>query len=177
MNDIYSSPDKRAKFDFILNKYYSYFYIIIYRIIQNQHDMDDILQEVHLLLWDNLDKLPNDNCAKSWLAIVARNLALNSLKEHRRTDAEFSDNIFPADAAGSSPIPEDIVISRETVRMVLDEIQSMDNIYSDVLIMKYKFEYTVPEIAQALNLNEKTVYTRLERGRKLLRKRLEKLEL
>ena len=60
--------------------------------------------------------------------------------------------------------------------MVLDEIQSMDNIYSDVLIMKYKFEYTVPEIAQALNLNEKTVYTRLERGRKLLRKRLEKLE-
>ncbi len=175
MNDIYSSLDKRAKFDFILNKYYSYFYIIIYRIIQNQHDMDDILQEVHLLLWDNLDKLPNDNCAKSWLAIVARNLALNSLKEHRRTDAEFSDNIFPADAAVSPP--EDIVISRETVRMVLDEIQSMDDIYSDVLTMKYKFDYTVPEISKALGLNEKTVYTRLERGRKILCKRLEKLEL
>ena len=175
MNDIYSSPDKRAKFDFILNKYYKYFYIIIYRIIKNQHDMDDVLQEVHLLLWDNLDKLQNDGSAKSWLAIVARNLALNSVKERRHTDAEFSDDIFSGDAAVSPP--EDIVISRETVRTVLDEMQSMDDIYSDVLIMKYKFGYTVPEISKALGLVEKTVYTRLERGRKILCKRLEKLEL
>ena len=52
-------------------------------------------------------------------------------------------------------------------------IESLDEIYSTTIFMSVVAELSIDEIAALTGVAKKTVYTRLERGRKLLKKVLE----
>ena len=57
-------------------------------------------------------------------------------------------------------------------KLIYNSIKEMDKRYSEILLFKYKFHYSAEQIAELLDLNVKTVYTRIDRGRKILKDRL-----
>ena len=61
---------------------------------------------------------------------------------------------------------------RERYEQVVDVIKELDEKYSITLYYRYEKELSAEEIAELMGLSIKTVYTRLERGRRLV---LEKL--
>ncbi|MGN0149415.1 MAG: RNA polymerase sigma factor, partial [Clostridia bacterium] len=69
--------------------------------------------------------------------------------------------------------PADIVVNQENIQYIYLQIKSLKKIYSDVLLLHLKFHFTPEMISDTLHINIKTVYTRLNRGTKLLRKKLE----
>ena len=48
-------------------------------------------------------------------------------------------------------------------------VDSLPDIYKEVLILYYEYGYKVKEIAEMLNVSESTVLKRLERARKLVK--------
>lgn len=63
---------------------------------------------------------------------------------------------------------EDICI-REQYNEVVRAIEQMDDIYGTTLFLVYCKDMTVNEIAEMMDVPAKTVYTRLARGKKMLR--------
>lgn len=63
---------------------------------------------------------------------------------------------------------EDICI-REQYTEVVRAIEQMDDIYGTTLFLVYCKDMTVNEIAEMMDVPAKTVYTRLARGKKMLR--------
>lgn len=61
---------------------------------------------------------------------------------------------------------------KERYREVVRSIKSLDEKYSIPMLHHYVQEQPVKEVAKQLGLPEKTVYTRLERGKKMLLKML-----
>ncbi len=57
---------------------------------------------------------------------------------------------------------------------VIEAIESLDDRYSIALLYRYRENMSIKELAALLGIAEKSVYTRIERGRKLLLKSLEK---
>lgn len=63
---------------------------------------------------------------------------------------------------------------KERYCKVVSIIEKMDERYSIVLLYRYREEMSVKDIASLLGIAEKTIYTRLERGKRLLLQLLEK---
>ena len=52
---------------------------------------------------------------------------------------------------------------------VVKAIENLDPVYSVTLLLKYERGLSPKEIAEMMEIPEKTVYTRLSRGKKMLR--------
>ena len=52
---------------------------------------------------------------------------------------------------------------------VVKAIENLDPVYSTTLLLKYERGLTPAQIAEMMEIPEKTVYTRLSRGKKMLR--------
>ena len=55
----------------------------------------------------------------------------------------------------------------------IKEIKKLDDKYRDILLLKYVYGYSMKEIAKMLKITETNVSTRLERGRKQLKNKME----
>jgi DNA-binding CsgD family transcriptional regulator len=76
-------------------------------------------------------------------------------------------------AASVSPLPEQ-AISREEQNILWRVLEGLPATYREPLILFYRQEQSVAEVAEALELSEDTVKQRLSRGRAMLGERMEK---
>lgn len=104
---------------------------------------------------------------KAYLFTVVRNEVANIVKEYTYfDDIDEMPNVLPEE-----DFFEKLQI-RERYEQVVNVIKELDEKYSITLYYRYEKELSAEEIAELMGLSVKTVYTRLERGRRLV---LEKL--
>lgn len=167
--------DNNSKFDSIYDKYYAYAYKIAYNILGSPAMIEDVLQDVYVNVWRTIDVITDEQTAKAWISTIARNTAINALNKNNIKNNKFieiDDDVLFSVTSSEGNDPADIVVSEENVQFIYDAIKNLKHIYSDVLILKYKFHHSPEQIAKLLNLNIKTVYTRLERGTGILKEKL-----
>src|SRR5437764_8948053 len=122
-------------------------------------DVQDIVQEVFLSAYKNLNSLKDDNLFGAWLVKIARNRAAEWYRTRRPTD-ELDDSV----SAGHS--------KRGEAAEVLRAIRSLSDAYSETLIMSLVEGMTAKEIAERTGLKPESVRVNLHRGMELLRQRL-----
>ena len=165
-----NSRKSTEKFDYIYDKYYKYAYKIAFNVVQNSEDMKDVMQNIFIKVWNNMDKFTDDTSAKAWIATVAYSTAVDFCRVKGRyyDKIEDSDDVIEAVISIEDNNPESWIITRDSVERVYDEINKIKKKYADVLLLSIKYEMSPEQIARELNRNVKTVYTQLERGRQML---------
>lgn len=133
------------------------------------------MQEIWLKIWRTLDVITDEDSAKDWISTLARNTAINdrnknNTKENKEPDME--DDVLLAIASNPAEDPADIIANEENVSYIYQKICKLDKKYADVLLLNYKYSYTPLEIASLLHLNQKTIYSRLSRGKAALKNML-----
>lgn len=122
--------------------------------------VDDLVQEVFLAALQRLATLRAPAAFPGWLAAIARNRALDRLRE---TAADP----LPADICSPDPGPE------EDAGAVLAAIQSLPDAYRETLTLRLVEGMTGPEIAAECGLTPASVRVNLHRGMRLLRAKLD----
>lgn len=128
-------------------------------------------------IWKAIDSinLDEEDATKGFVARVAVNTTINKYNKDKRISPNISeidhDTLF-AIASDRAANPSDIVADDASVQYIYDKIGELGNVYSDVMFYKYKFDMTPEEIANLTGLSIKTVYTKLSRGRELLKAKL-----
>lgn len=169
IDDRKSKEEKLAQ---LYDKYYKLTYVLVSQKVANPEIISDVLQDIWLKIWSTIDKI-KEGSEKSWIVTLSCNIAINeSIKDCRRrehfimtTDEEYSSESTCDD-------PADIVASNETVEFIYKEMKNMDEIYYHTLMMNLNFQCTPKEIADLSNTSLKTVYTRLSRGKAMLKEKL-----
>lgn len=154
-----------------LSEYGNMVKAIAIRILPNrQQDIEECVADTFVSLWKNAEKLLHGQYpVKAWLAVTARNNAIDCYRRFRRTDA--------------LPLNEDIAIvaedlsSSEAEDAIEELIYQLDFPDKDIFIRKYYLFESSKTIAQALNITEQNVNMRLSRGRDRLRKELKAMGL
>jgi RNA polymerase sigma factor (sigma-70 family) len=123
---------------------------------------EDLAQEVFLTAWQRIRELREPAKLRSWLCGIARNLAANALRRRRVTQ-----EIDPA-LESSDPPPPDQAARREEQAILSRSLEKIPFIYRQPLILFYRQEQSVREVAETMALSEETIRQRLSRGRKLL---------
>lgn len=132
------------------------------------------MQEVWLNVWRSFDAVRDERSAKAWIAVLSRNAAKNILDKKTVKDKNMiaaDEDVFAAAPDGGED-PVDLVASRENIEYIYRQMRDLDEKYAAVLLLKYKFNRTPAEIADILHIRLKTVYTRLCRGKELLKNKL-----
>lgn len=122
-------------------------------------EVQDIVQEVFLAAYKNLNSLKDDNLFGAWLIKIARNRAAEWYRT-RKPSEELDDSFRSAES------------KRGEAAEVLRAIRSLSEAYSETLVMRLVEGMTAKEIAERTGLKPDSVRVNLHRGMELLRQRL-----
>ena len=122
-------------------------------------EVEDMVQEIFLHALKKLHTLRDANSFGPWIAMIARNRAMDFHRQSRQTVA------VTEEIAGSE--------SGETkAAEILEIIRSLPEAYSETLVLRLVEGMTGPEIALRTGLTPPSVRVNLHRGMKLLRTKL-----
>jgi RNA polymerase sigma-70 factor, ECF subfamily len=124
-------------------------------------DVDDLVQEVFLTAWRNLDRLRDPAAFGGWLAMIARNRATDLHRRHVNY-VELPETLA---ATGTSS-------ARAEARAALSAVRQLPDAYRETLVLRLVEGLTGPEIAERTGMTAASVRVNLHRGMKLLREKL-----
>jgi RNA polymerase sigma factor (sigma-70 family) len=167
-----TSGDKTA-FEAIVKKYQSFICAITFSATGDLEKSEELAQQTFVSAWKDLCKLKDHAKFQSWLAAIARNIIKNSFRSQARdpiAKAAPIDRIEDSQTADSGPVESAINKEQQAVvRLALKQIPQM---YREPLVLFYRQQQSVKQVAQQLELSEDTVKQRLSRGRNLLKEQI-----
>ena len=123
---------------------------------------EDVAQETFIAAWRQLAGLREPGRLRPWLCGIARNLARKARKKRRRD--ELVDDGEPI-AEGN---PFDDAARGQVERLVRDALDRVPETYREVLVLYYRENQSIRDVAEALGTSEAAVMQRLSRGRRHL---------
>ncbi len=149
----------------IYEAYAGYIYSVVVQVTINKEDAEDVTSEFFIKLWKLADTYKSGNGHRAWIAVIARNMAIDLLRKNRR---EVLTEDF-ADAVTESPSEEveGKVVSDMSLRSALDILKPSER---EIVNMKIMGELTFQEIADILKQPLGTVTWRYQNAVKKLRR-------
>lgn len=166
-------------FEQLVLKYQTAVYNLCLRMTGDPEDAADMTQESFLKAWRNLESFQGNSAFSTWLYRLASNTCLDHLRSVKRKPQlslvmEDEDGEAQAlDVPDSAPSPEEQVIALDEQSRLNDALQALDEDQRQILILRAVNGLSYTEIAEALQLKEGTVKSRLARARDQLRKKLQ----
>ena len=151
---------------------------IVRKIIHNDNDIEDVVQDVFRKYMQHAYKLKTESEVAYWLIVVAKTTAIDAWHA-RKTERQFC--VYSLDDPNGPRIGlvrndgiEEAVAADETLQVVLDILDGMDTRYAAALRLWSFCDLRGKEIAAMLNTNVATVHVWLFRGRRILRRELKR---
>lgn len=154
----------------VMTQYTNYIYAIIKSKSSafKQEDIEEIISDVFLTLWNNREKLERDKNLSSYIAGITKNL----IKKKYR-DKKIYENI--EDYEEQLIISEKIDLyfeEQEQNEMIIQELDKFKTEEQTIFLMFYYQNKKIKEIANFLNISESKVKMKLNRTRKKLKRKL-----
>jgi len=168
-------------FGTIVERHQDRLYNTIYRLVGSAEDARDVLQDVFVKAFENLERFRGGSSLYTWLFRIAVNTSL-SHRRKRRWVSMGAGAPDDGDPAGRPPLadpapadPADRLMAAETERLIQEAIGSLDDEHRTVVVLRDIQHCDYRDIADILDVPPGTVKSRLHRARLLLRERLKPL--
>ena len=135
-------------------------------VLHRPEDASDVAQTVFLRVAERLDEFDSQYRFFSWLYRIAVNESLNVLRQRARGEALEDDEAVPDRDEANPEAKASHKELGERIRKALSTMSTNDRI---VLTLRHFSELSYQEIAQVLDIDEKTVKSRLFEARNRLR--------
>jgi RNA polymerase sigma-70 factor (ECF subfamily) len=139
------SATRREAFPFLVKEYQRRVYSIVRKMVIDHDDADDIVQEVFVKVWHNLDKFKGESGLFTWIYRIATNESLQFLRK-RKNQISLGDDLegvmerslMTVDSAGADEIEKKL----QKAILKLPDKQRL------VFHLKYYEELSYDEIAE-----------------------------
>ncbi len=155
-----------AAFALLVARYQGPIYNAAYRVLGNAEDAADIAQSVFLKIVERLDDYDSQFRFFSWIYRIALNESINLLRRNGREEPLGDDDETEGDAHAD---PEWQALEAELSARVQGALMKLKVDDRMVLVLRHFSECSYVEIGQVLDLDEKTVKSRLFEARQRLR--------
>ncbi|PKL15048.1 MAG: hypothetical protein CVV50_01355 [Spirochaetae bacterium HGW-Spirochaetae-6] len=149
----------------LMRRFYPYVYRILSRFSRKEADVEELMQDIWVKVFDNIKKLKEIEKFKSWLGRIAYHTGITYLRKASKEKA-------------LSDIPEpsvdvwDQVFSRDLYRLIWQELKTLKEKYQMPVILLFFEKMSYQEIALVMDTKLNTVKSLIKRGKELLKERL-----
>jgi RNA polymerase sigma-70 factor, ECF subfamily len=163
-----------SAFDTLFRYYNARICTYLTRLVGNDEEGHDLAQETFIKVWRALPGMHDESRFETWLYRIATNTAIDQLRRRKfrwplRKNHEAEDTSERMRMAG----PEEQVEEAELVKLALAQLSPQ---YRACLLLQHVAGFTQREIAQSLNLSEKSISIYVGRGSEQFRQAYERLE-
>lgn len=146
----------------VYEEYVSYIYGIVRALLHNKEEAEDITGDFFVRLWEKSDTYKPGGGHKGWMATIARNMAVDYIRKHKRE--EFSETVSEKE---SDENVEQQVLADISINEALATLKESER---KVVHLKIMGELTFKEIAEILNQPMGTVTWHYNQAIKKLRR-------
>ena len=158
-----------AKLDFesLVNQYYDPLYRFAMSLSGHADQAADLTQQTFYRALTREGQLRKRSKVKSWLFTILYREFLGSRRRRLRHPTQSLDESDPSQLVSESCLPESL-----DTQTLLETLAGLDERHRVPLILFYQEDYSYRQIAEFLKVPMGTVMSRLNRGKHLLRERL-----
>jgi len=161
----------QVAFSRLVAAYQTPVYNLAYRMLGNVGEAEDAAQETFLRVYTHLRSYDPQRPFRSWLLAIASHYCIDRLRRRRITWLPLEDEIAtPTRMASDSPKPEAVVVQREQAERIQRLLATLSPTDRAAVTLRYWYDCSYEEIAEALNLTIGAVKSRLHRARRALAK-------
>ena len=155
-------------------------YSIALRYVRNHHDAEEIVQDTFLKIYKVIEKvhnLPREKIAP-FIVICTKRTVIDFFRKKKK-QVKIIDIIYDDDgeeneyeAADDSPLPDEIVISKERAMNLGRCIDSLSEKQRHIILLRYYYGLSEKEIAGLMSMTESAVSSCVDRAKKSLRDKI-----
>ena len=145
------SDNLKKSFSDIVSQYSEPLYWKIRHIVLNHDDANDILQNVFIKAWKNIDDFQNRAKISTWLYRIAINESLDFIRKQKSTtviESDADNNI------ANRLIADEYFDGDKTVAMLQQAIATLPEVQRVVFNLRYYDEMKYSEMSKILNTTE-----------------------
>ncbi len=142
----------------LVTKYQSKIYSIFARSIQSQAVAAELAQDVFLKAFEKMEQFSPDKKFSSWINAIA----INTLRDYWRKDGRKSsctDELDLNHTSCDSTVEADVLSGS-----VMKVVQQLPVLYREALLLRFRDDLSVKEVAESLGIGESAAKMRLKRG-------------
>lgn len=155
-------------------------YYIAIKMCHSENDAEELVHDAYVLAMQRIFQLENPEKFSAWMNKIVCNRCKDYLKKRKPilfTELERDDDIpleFKDDREYTTP--HSILDHNETTRLVKEMIEDLPADQKLCILLYYKDELSIGEIAKTLGLSEGTIKSRLNYGRLKVKERVLTME-
>jgi RNA polymerase sigma-70 factor (ECF subfamily) len=160
--------------DALFDRYYTIAARFVFQLSPdfNHEDTEEICQETFLSVVKNIASFHGKSSFQTWLLRIATNKAMDFRQKSHAAKrgggvTTISLNAFdderPIDPPGTNPAPDASLLGSETFELLRQGLDRLDAPCREIIELRYYGDLSYEEISKDLNLNPKTVSSRLSK--------------
>ena len=155
-----------SRFDGLFTQFHAELFGLVYRVLGDRSDLDDLVQEVFVIAFRGLERFRGDARLSTWLYRICVNVALGKIRTRKRRPSAIG--VADLDATSADPslterpeTPERTLERREEQERVYKALEQLAPKKRIVLYLHEIEGLDLKEIAYLVDSNPVTVRTRL----------------
>jgi len=173
-------------FDEVVRRYKDRVYNVIYRFLGHHEDTLDVAQETFVRAYRGIEAFQGRSSVYTWLYAIAANLARNRMRDATRKGRGKATSLEALSAAApdvaqaataSRDTPRDAAERHELDALLQSCLEELPEHYRLPFVLRTFGDLSYAEMAEVMDCPPGTVKSRLNHARRLLRERLEALEV
>ena len=161
--------DERAFTD-LMREYYPFVYTIVIRMVDNAHDVEEVVQDTFFSAYRGLMQLEDAGKFKSWLAEIARNCARQWIRKRRINTVSLND--VDEGVLQTQDSPDERLTRLEQQELIRRTMETLPQKDRDIARAFYLEGASYNELMSTHGLSDKAISFRLSRAKQQLSKRL-----
>jgi RNA polymerase sigma-70 factor (ECF subfamily) len=164
------SGDHQA-FERFIDKYKETVFLCCRRLGLREDEIEDVASDTFLAAYQGLSRYTGQADLSTWLWSIAYRKSVNHLRKNRRyqqLEEQFDEQI----ANDQQQEPTVTMQSQESQKLVWEAVERLPRLWAMAVILHYREEKSIADIAEIMNTRENTVKTYLFRARAKLKETL-----
>lgn len=157
----------------IVDRYQNKVYSIIYGILRNHNDAEDIAQQVFAKVYFSMKNFDSRSSLLTWIYKITVNECYDYLRKKRVRklvyESDFSEEeaqrIQNSESSSDAPAADTQLAQRDLVVKLLEKVSEEDR---NLILLKEVEGHSVEELAEMTGMNENTIKVKLFRARQKL---------
>lgn len=169
--------DQKA-YECLLLRYKNGIYNLIFQMIKNHEETEDLVQETFIKAFNSLQSYNNSYAFSTWLYKIAYNHSIDAIRKKKLKTLPLDRPIKLKEGEVHHQIkdnalsPESSYIFSERQALIKKTIDELPDRYKRAIVLRHQEDKSYDEISKILNIPLGTVKARIFRAREMLKKRL-----
>ncbi len=164
-------------FEMVVRTYQRYGFAVAFRILCNEEDAKDVVQECFIRIWKHLNEFDEKIKFTTWMYKIVVNLCFDKLKSQKRRRNIFKnlDEGSVINAPGGIDLEKELT-NKELAAMIKHFANGLSKKQKTVFILRDMEDLSIEEVSEIMNISSGSVKANLFYARQSIRKKIIKWE-